>query len=450
MNDKKNVLPNSYIPVLTKGVLGNVLGRLPKQSLIEFMGVWPKVPSAYPQLTKELGSQKELNRQVTAEARRIKLNGAKYSKRKILDKILYQYWSKGLTLLQLSQIDCQLIVDRPNSFYWVRSTVKDSHNKEVPILLDPKLFLNRLATHLSTLYYNYIYVCRHPRYPLIIIRIQVFDLNLISSGTSQRPHISSNRAFFLAIPLNSPHIIHSAGNDMIANIVLQVVQISLPQTPNNLVNLSTPKGEAPVRSLESMHILHGNSRFGNSLGVWTPYADGTVDLLPFNAVENHPSIQPAADDKENDDVDDMTRLKQVANLRFKGSRSGVLKSKVLYDNNRPTRRSHRIIDNGDDDDNEDEQEKSEFASIAPIQYSDITIKEKINPHDKDLSSINIKLIGPDVFAGLHELSVLTTDPAKMVVNPETIPGYLTGEEGITCGVVQNSKFSKHEYNNEAQ
>ena len=42
-----------------------------------------------------------------------------------------------------------------------------------------------------------------------------------------------------------------------------------------------------MKSIQSMHILKGCNRSGNSLGIWTPYADGTVDMLPLGAIEDH-------------------------------------------------------------------------------------------------------------------------------------------------------------------
>ncbi|KAK6456212.1 putative cell segregation machinery component [Scheffersomyces xylosifermentans] len=450
---RKNVLPNTYIPVLSKRVLGNVLTRLPKQSLIEFIYIWPKLANTQPHLDKENKnhSQKAYSAKVSEDARALKKIAAKVPKRKIIDKIIYQYWSDGLNLLQLSQLDCQLIVDRPNAYYWIKSTVKDSFDKEVPISLDPQVFLDQLANDLNMLYLTYLYLCRHPSLPLMVIRIQLFDLQAFStSGSSNRPHITSLKAYFLAIPLNSPHILHSPGNDLVTNIVMQVVERSLPQNPNNLVKIATPKDQTPIRSLESMHILHGNSRFGNSLGIWTPYADSTVDMLPFNALEKHSHLKDDDEDGEINDIDDenvkMTKLKKMANLRFKGSINGKLKSEKLYEDNRKTSaRKRKNIYSGkanDDDFNEsdEDEEESEFASIAPIQFSEFVIKRKVQDKDDEKTSIKMRLTGSDVFAGLHELSVRTTDKSKMIVDPAKVPGWLTGEEGASCGILEDSVF----------
>lgn len=428
----KNVLPNTYIPVIHKKDLISMLGRLPKISLLELMCVWPKIESTQPQVTKS--KQKKTNEIVTNYARDVKSmkTGRKVLKRKVIDKILFEFWPKGLNLLQLSQVDCQLIVDRPNAYYWNLSTVFDSRGKEVPIVLDPKKFLKIVAEELSNLYMTYIYVCRHPRFPLIIIRVQVFDIPNIDL-TLKRPHISSRKPYFLAIPINSPHIIHSPGNDLVTNIVLQVVERCLPQNPGNLLRISKKENQVPIRSLESMHILNGSSRFGNSLGIWTPYADGTVDIHPLGKIEEHITLKgPSEDDNE------LSLLEKTANMRFKGSLDGKLKSERLYDDNREMKSKKRSLyfDDEDDDNYEENTIKNEYASITPIQYAEFNLKNKIG---SKYSSIQMKLTGMDVFAGLHELSVKHDD----ILNPIEVPRWITGEEGTSCGTVKDGKFYKY-------
>ncbi|EGW35022.1 uncharacterized protein SPAPADRAFT_53380 [Spathaspora passalidarum NRRL Y-27907] len=439
----KNVLPNTYIPVLSKKVLYNVLTRLSKPSLIEFIHLWPKLKNTQPHIPPKTSfTQSEFNDKVSREAREFKKTINKLHKKKIIDKILFTYWHKGLNLLQLSQIDCQLIVDRPNSYYWGYSTVRDMNDNEVPISLDPVHFLDQLAFQLSKLYLSYVYICRHPKFPMVLIRIQAFDLHT-KETESRRPHISSHKPYFFAIPLNSPHIIHSGGGDMIHNIVMEVVERSLPQDKTNILRLYTPENQRPIKSLESMHILKGNSRFANSLGSWSAYADNIVDMLPLQPTEKHKQLA-SPEEPINAQESPIERLKRVANLRFKGSEFGKLKSEKLFEDSRKSTRKRRNVYYTNDSDDEGEEEgnsgTSEFASIAPIQYSEFLIHEKVTPQDKERTSIKIKLSGTDVFAGLHELSVMTADPEEMILNPEDVPSWLTGEEGASVGQIIDSKF----------
>lgn len=442
---QRNVLPNTYIPLLPKKTLFTVLSRLPNSALIELTHVWPKLLNTQPHLDKENANQRDLNRAVAASALEMRQLPTKWPKKRIIDRILFDFWLRGLNLLQLSQVDCQLIVDRPKAYSWIKSTVKDALGNEVPLLLNPQTFLERLAADLSAVFMTYIYVCRHPSFPLIIIRIQVFDLQPVSGASrSARPHITSQKAYFFAIPLNSPHIIHSPGSDMVAKIVMQVVERSLPQSPRNLLRLQTPENQKPIRSLESMHILNGSSRFGNSLGVWAPYADAIVDISPLQAVEEHSSLKTSAIETSEGES-----LKQIANLRFKGSLDGQVTSQRLHDDNRPLKKRKKGLYGPQEDENgdfatEDYSRKSEFTSIAPIQFAEFVLQEPIDPLKEDSrSSVKIRLIGSDVFAGLHELSITKKGPQNAILHPTTIPSWLTGEEGESCGVIRDGKFTAH-------
>jgi central kinetochore subunit Mis15/CHL4 len=169
------------------------------------------------------------------------------------------------------------------------------------------------------------------------------------------------------------------------------------------------------------------------LGIWTPYADGTVDISPFDDVLNHESFKELPTIEDTDD-----RIKKIAMLRFKGSLD-PLKSKKLYvdvensDVEEEKRYKRRKLIGDDVDDNEEERnvDKSEFSSLTPIQFIDFEIS---NEYKNFLPKVKIKLQGNDIFAGLHELSVNGT------INPETIPGWLTGEEGLNSGVIEDHLF----------
>ena len=461
---KKNVLPNTYIPVLTQSTLINILLRLPRKALIELCYVWPKMVNTQPPLgPRQKGlHQRQWNKMISHDASEYRSNG-KVTKRRIIDKIIFDYWPKGLNLLQLSQIDCQMIVERPNSYSWIAATVKDSSKKEVPVLLEPQTFLDQLAKDLSNLFMNYIYVCRHPKFPLVIIRIQVFDLQPIGSvdAVSNRPHIASHKPYFFAIPMNSPYIIHSPGNDLVNDIVMQAVEQNLSVGTKTILNIEVPENQKPIKSLEAMHILYGSSRFGNSLGIWTPYADDSIDISPLGKPEDHQEAQlqekeSTMDQESIDQESTINDLKKIANLKFKGSVDGKVKSQELFDlapNAEPIRKRRKktldiynaILDEEEQEDQHHEV-PNEFTSIAPVQIVEFELQEKMNlandtnNEEDHYSSITMRLSGNDVFGGLHELSTSTSDKANQIIDPVKLPNWLTGEEGKTNGIIRNGRF----------
>lgn len=440
-----NILPNTYVPVLSKKVLTAVLSRLPKSSIISLILLWPLLKNTQPPLPDTSTSQKEYNQQVRNAAKLMKSESSKWKKSKLVDSILFEYWPSGLNLLQLAQIDCQLIVDNANSYYWMLSTVKNAWGSQVPLSLDPPLFLKRLARELSKIFMSYIYVCTHPNLPLVLIRIQVFDLmpsrkqsaTLLATPIS---HITSHKPYFLAVAMNSPHLIHSPGNDLVSEIVLQVVESSLADSPRDLLLLDTPTLQKAVRSLESMHILKGVSRFANSLGPWIPYADGEADISPLANFEDHPVLM-AREEICNSAEE---KLEKMANVRFKGTPSGEIKSDLLFENHKSLRKRKNPEAEEDDDNTVSKQaKKSRFSSVAPIRCAEFTIKNLLGQSndDGDLSSnVKMKLLGTDVFGGLHELATKATKPGDAVVIADMLPGWLTGEEGLSCGVIKDGLF----------
>lgn len=443
MAKHKNTLPNTYVPVYQKKYLVSIIKRLPKSSIIALILLWPQLKNTQPTLPKENAdtSQVEFNRLVREEANQMKTSGSKWKKARIIYRVLSEYWANGLNLLQLAQVDCQLIVDNPNSYFWILSTVRDAWNKEVCLALDPSSFLNRLATQLSNIFLSYIYVCTHPTFPLVIIRIQVFDLlpnRSLGGARLEKPHITSHKPHFLAVPMNSPHLIHSPGNDLVSEVVLQVVESCLDQDLRNPLHLDTPKSQKAVRSLESMHILKGVSRFANCMGAWMPYADGLADVSPLASTDKHPVLKRLNEGRETCASED-EKVSKMANLRFKGSASGELQSERLFDHPRTLKKRKVIAQDEEDESSSRMRIKNHYSSIAPIRYAQFQLREDFPGDNEEPSQITLKLVGTDVFAGLHELSTKLTGE-KTVVDLKTLPGWLTGEEGESCGVVRNSIF----------
>ncbi|KAF8002930.1 hypothetical protein HF325_002175 [Metschnikowia pulcherrima] len=436
----RNILPNTYIPVHTPKVLHAVLSRLAKSSAVALVSLWPTLKNTQPTIISlqnlsktPILSQAQVSKKVRETAKEMQLR--KWTKARVIDAILYEFWPRGLNLLQLAQVDCQLIVDNPNSYTWVLLTVKDVWDNEVAVALDPAVFLDRLAAQLSTLFWSYIYVCTHPTFPLVLVRIQVFDLapNSTKQASIKQAHITSHKPYFLAVPMNLPHVIHSPGEDLVSQTVLQVVESCLSKGPSQVLRLHTNRAQKPVRLLESMHILKGCSRFAHSLGPWAPYADGEADVSPFARHELHPAVKSAAKTPESSQSKHESLL-ELANLRFKGSIRGETVSDRLFDHPNPSKRRRTRSER----ENLDLRPKTPYASLAPISVAEFELQEPFRGEKTATSSVKLTFSGTDVFAGMHELAVRPTETP--FIDLETLPGWLTGEEGQSCGIVKNGVF----------
>ncbi|CDK26687.1 unnamed protein product [Kuraishia capsulata CBS 1993] len=440
------VLSNSYIVPLSSKVIANMLGRLEAGALYELAQLWTKWHVTYPHLTKELKqnrvTQQEFAKEVWSEIEIMKTK--KYAKRKLIDRIIAEYWTKGLNALQLAQIEIQGIVDRPSGYSWVSSVAKvisdgrpaTEDSDDFIFSLSSQEFLENLIKSLSSLFLTHIYVSRHPKYPLIMIRIQVFEFTHLSlrrgNGRGGRPEIYSRKPYFLAIPMSSPHVIHSEGDDLVSNIVIQAVEMTLSSTQRQIKLVKS--AEPPVRSLDTMHIFKGVSRFSNSLGSWAPYADGTVDLSPLADPVNHLSLNPSrlasSEDKENDDA--YRVRKETAAVRFRGT-LGKFESERMYEHVTPIKRKPIVLE-GEDEDMDEAGRKTEYSSIAPVQFAEFSVRKREGTEKS--ATFKMFLMGNDIFAGMHELAV------QGVVDIDRIPGWLTGAEGNTPGVIEDGAFKK--------
>ncbi|GME69995.1 unnamed protein product [[Candida] boidinii] len=481
---RSGILSNSYIPPISKKTIARELGKLETETLFKLVWLWFQWPITQPKVTREAAKRGVTSEQLKEEARKVLIDlreSYKSPKRPLIDRILVDFWPGGLNALQLAQIDAQCLIDRPKNYNWISSTAKivttssfnnhqsgsDSTTNEIHddfiFSLDSQQFLDTLIENLASLYLTHIYVSRHPRLPLVLVRLQVYELVHLNkykkhgSINPSVPDIISRRPYFLAIPLSSPNIIHTdcSKNDLVAEIILQAVEMTLSSTLGQIKLIRND--EPAAQMLESMHILKGVSRFGASLGSWAPYADGTVDISPVSNVLNHLALKPhklVVSEDFSDIADETERRKVISSLRFKGTAKNFKSDKFFI--TLPSIKRQKLGTQGTNESNkeksknepgdEDEADKNIYASIAPIQYTEYTLENDIkgnvsnsrNSQD-DLPSIRMRFMGNDVFGGLHELSV------EGSINPETVPSWLTGEEGPSTGVIQNGNFKRKNF-----
>lgn len=427
--EKLNALPNTYIPSYSTESLITILDRLSTESLYQLCIHWTKSVNTQPYVPKDsIYTQQGLCNKLIKEIKSL-LRNTHSGKTDIIRKITYEYWSDGLNLLQLAQIDCQLIIDGSGHFYWHFSRILDVEGNEFCLDVDPQLFAQDVASKLSKLYFTYVYILKHPRLSLHIIKIQVFDLNQKDGLLDpDKPQVSSYRPYFICLPTETTYIFHSVSHDdVVCKLIMQTIEQCLPTHEQNQLKLDTPSDQKPIASLETIYTLKGSSRLGKTLGIWSPYADGVIDIAPLGVLDKHSTLQEHSNDKE-DTIE--AKLQDIASLRFHG---------VTNDVNSPNRGSKKRQFAAIDE-SEANSSRSHFASRIPLQHAEFVIQEPMNQSTLIRSNIKLKLSGTDVFGGLHELSVATSDSKKMIINPEEIPHWLTGEDGATFGHIRDGKF----------
>ncbi|KAI5969491.1 CHL4 [Candida margitis] len=437
---KENVLPNAFIPHYSTKCLFTTLERLNTDTLYQLCVRWTQSVNTQPHVPEEsIYTQQGLGKKLVKEIKELRKN-PRSQKSDIIRKIIYEYWPNGLNILQHAQLDCQLILDEPDQSSWLFSRITNAQGNAFCPDVDPQLFAQDMASKLADLYITHVYILKHPSLSMHIIRVQVFDLNHQAGVLdSTQPQFTSHKPYFVCLPNESSYIFHSVNsNDIAYDMIMQTIEQCLPEQEQNQLCLHTPSDQKQIASLETMFTLKGNSRVANSLGIWTPYADGTIDVPPLGALEKHSTLQQQVNDEKDDGSN--AKLRKLANLRFQGNVEAPLKDGTESKNNNGSKkRKFTAIE--DDVDTQEKKVKLSFASRTPLQYSEFIIQENIKQDQPESrSNIKLKFSGSDVFGGLHELAASTRDPNGMILNPAEIPNWLTGEEGATSGHIRDGKF----------
>lgn len=371
-------------------------------------------------------------------------------KRNVLaSRVLLEYWPRGLHLYQLAQIDCYLVVHRPALFYWKSSTIYDASNERHIVRFTLEKLIGGLKQDLSKFYLCNVHSFEHPTLPLLVLRIQLFDRsNKFRPQSAEMPtgdYISSNSfierglttrsPFYVAFPSNSSSIIHSPDGDTYSNLILQSIQRVLSYTKPILLKLDETNA---VRSLESMQILRGVSRFSHSLGPWSCYADTSFEVSPLGQIEKHQAVTGkrilTPDDLSEDEGLPGAKKPRFEKsmLRFKGSKEGV-KAKKAYELKKFSSRIHNPDKDSQCSPTAVQASVSQYTSLVPVEKIDLTLKNKVS-ESQDHVMIKFKFRGNDVFGGLHELC------DRQLLNIDNVPGWLTGENGVESGTIENGEF----------
>ncbi|CAR28626.1 hypothetical protein ZYGR_0S02600 [Zygosaccharomyces rouxii] len=415
-------LSDDFIPKQDRKVLLKKLGRLPLTVLCHLVEHWSHKYDPANGMSPD-----KLAHIMSGYLKR------RANRKTVVARILLEFWPQGLSLYQLAQIDSYTLVQRPNLLFWKSTTAIDPNGIKKVLNLDPNSFVHNLKEDIHRLYLSHIYIFKHPELPSIICRIQLFEPhNLVENGNE--PNLISRSPYYVVFPMNSPNVIHSSDDDSYAQLILQSVQRTIAEKDPIVLRQND---DPPVKSLETMHVLKGVSRYSNSLGPWSKYADADFDISPFDNYGNHISVKgKRVVTGVYDDDDPGSKRQRLENimLRFKGSKKGV-KAKKAYEVQRFNSRMHHLQKDFPKMDAADTVSK--YASLIPVNKVNFVDKQDLSD-DRGQVSIRFKFRGNDVFGGLHELC----DEGNIDI--DRVPGWLTGENGLDSGTILNGEFIKEE------
>ncbi|KAI9889647.1 MAG: hypothetical protein M1814_005048 [Vezdaea aestivalis] len=413
------------------------------------------------------------------------LQRRKGAKSDVVDRILEGDWRHGLTLFQLAVVDIHYLLDHPTSQRWsslrLRRSQDANDGNEKTLNTLPRChgptFIRNLQREVSSLVKAHYYFTRHRDYALSMLRIQMYDFPYTSQTSSQvgtfQTEIDSDpvKTIYVAFPDGSASVFISLATSTtrsapgegqkLRRIVLSVshelhclsnhclLAKALPKAlskSNERYTLESSKLSA--RSLSALLALQGGGRENAAAGGWSIFALGTVEDSPLQIIvpELKKSIQELQE-KENKVNNtplpmhqslQMSREKRqslVADGRFgasaiEGDGKGIERLDIRMEEKFSKDDTSERVQRPSDTDRPEKKQKKDGEFDILDDFNHIQDDE---PDDMWRPEIKLAFTGTHVFAGIRRLVEMGA------VSGERMPGWMTGEAGVTVAAVKNGR-----------
>lgn len=410
------------------------------------------------------------------------------SKRDVVSRILEGDWRHGLTLYQLATVDFSYLEEHPNSQKWsaykilpLRAPEKDADDEVLTVdtkslsipRFHPSTFLQNLQDQVLPDVKAHYHFYRPQDMPVLMLRIFVLDspyntslaLSSSADGGGSAANFSSSRTIYLAFPDGSPSLYitksQSTGPTAIgeSKSLHGLVVGGVPKALSRPRERYTLKSASlSSRNLDAILDKRGAGRGNAAGGGWSIYADDKNKKSPLDPVLPTPplsrdsSSSSRSEQKRKRDApatkeqSAAKRARLLAEARFGSSGivtdgKGVERVDFLMQDAFP---APDTFDDEDSDDNEAGGRRAPGAGRRSAVDSELQSAREDADEDGDAGDgpgasqwkplIRVTLRGPHVFAGVRQLV------EAGIVDGERMPGWMTGEEGVTTGVIRNGRI----------
>lgn len=429
----------------------------------------------------------------------------KGSKREVVDRILEGDWRQGVSLYQLAMADFQYLYDHPTSQKWsayrivpLRTPSKDAEAEEPPKVdkesltvprFHPSSFLQNLqAQVLPDVKAHYSFE-RHRNLPVLLLRIFILDspyntnLAATSNGGDRLSSTSeASRTVYIAFPDASPHIFISKSQTVgpatagesrsLRTLIIQGIPKALSRPRERYTLKST---SLSTRNLEELLHRRGSGRTSAAGGGWSIYADDRKKESPLDTVlptpplsdgDNPPSPKPAEGSRKRAaspatqrDERAAKRARRVAQARFGDSAKiddgrGLERVDIIIEDAFPSERDQRKpISRSNEDGDEGAGPRNRVrrsiggrrSQVEELLEREREADDRDEPLNQDQEepegswrpNVRLTFHGPHVFAGIRQLV------ENGIIDGTRMPGWMTGEEGVTIGAVRHGRIRGH-------
>jgi central kinetochore subunit Mis15/CHL4 len=495
-------LPSTQLLPSTHPTVHKILNRLTRRSLLSLTLDWlddRNIGTISPYLASSSQEHEESNdlyppAQSLHELRELyqELQSGKGSKRDVVDRILEGDWRNGISLYQLAMADMQYLYDHPTSQKWTALKIVRLDNSEGTTLANdkdnvkgiprfhPSTFLQNLQREVLPDVKAHYNLDRHTSLPLTLLRIFVIDSPYntslaLQAANPKATNLESVRTFYIAFPDASPFIYVSLsasptttpGTSSISESrsLRKLVLDGIPKAfsrPRDRYKLESTSFSA--RNLDALVGTRGGGRANKAGGGWGIYAEEKVGKRdnPLDTNGHLPTPESEVEDveegapgdsaekkrevgmkrKREEDESVVKRRKLVAKGRFGSSAKkddglGIERFDVRLEDSFPS--TTGTVDEDEilpdtaltDEPAGSKKKKGRRSTITAELDKDV---DEVVEGDGWRPDIRITFHGQHVFAGIRELVEVG------VVDGEKMPGWMTGEDGVSVGVVRDGRI----------
>lgn len=424
------------------------------------------------------------------------MQNRKGSKREVVDRIVEGDWRHGLTLYQLSMADLQYLYQNPTSQRWSAYQIVplqtptpqqaaeddarpkiDTTSLNVP-RFHPSTFLQSLQAQVLPDVKSHYSFDRPKDMALLLLRIFILDSPYNTKLATSAAAGDASRTIYVAFPDGSPHIYISkpqsigpaAGSETksLHALVIEGIPKALSR-PRRRYTLKTTS--LNTRHIQELLDRRGPGRTNSAGGGWSIYADEKKKESPLGTLLPSPPLSDGDDRKSTkrsgpgDAVREravspdaaryerrVKRARMIAQARFGDSAriddgKGVERVDVVIED--PfNMEMDPVHDEGEGREREPDasRRRSKDASVRRSTI-DMEFDRALEEDDEGgggggldgddttwRPSIKLTFHGQHVFAGVRQLV------EAGIVDGEKMPGWLTGEEGVTIGAVRHGRI----------
>lgn len=475
----RTLLPTQTISTAHPAIV-KTLSRLSRPSLLTLVLDWlddRNVEITYPYILDENEEPDETDLYPAAaslhELREIytEFQSRKGGKRDVVDRIIEGDWRYGITLYQLAMADMQYLYDHPTSQKWTALKIVpavDTKKKSHVPRFHPALFLQNLQRETLPDVKAHYNLDRHLTLPLTILRVFILespyntDRALQSAGRISV--FDQSKTFYIAFPDASPFVYisltsalpavgpgASAENKSLRTQVLAGIPKAFSK-PRERYKLESTSFSA--RNLDALVEHRGDGKTNAAAAGWSEYAEkkrnGEDNPLNIQLPTPGSSVLPESDKeiramglkrKREEGSDVVKRRKLVAQGRFGNTAKpddgkGIERLDVRIDDLYPST-SHC------EDPGEDAEPRHRSRAKNKGRRSTLDMELTLEDDDDEVNmegwrpEIRVTFHGQHVFAGIRELV------EAGIIDGEKMPGWMTGEEGVTLGVIKDGRIRGH-------